>query len=108
MIQLNPENTSQILTWNSFDTYTENIIHQIYLMTQNSLYEIFENTTITNIANSNTIPAKSRIKASISKAQVFAWLGVSLLVLIGDVVLDALLFLVPRLDGGVIGEVIEE
>jgi hypothetical protein len=60
-----------------------------------------------NSTISTTIPTVSRIQASVSNARVFAWLGVSLLILVGGILLAALPFIIP-LDREVIEEIVDE
>jgi hypothetical protein len=104
MSQLTLANATQMPTWDNLDAYAENVIRQAYLAAWDSLHQTFDDTTITNSTNSTAIPAVSRIQASVSTARVSAWLGVSLLILVGGILLDALPFFVPEPDGEVMEE----
>jgi hypothetical protein len=108
MSQLTLANATQMPTWDNLDAYAENVIRQAYLATWDSLHQTFDDTTITNSTISTAIPAVSRIQASVSNTRLFAWLGVSLLILVGGILLDALPFFVPEPDGEVMEEVMEE
>jgi hypothetical protein len=108
MSQLALANASRMPTWDNLDGYAENIIRQAYLAAWDSLHQTFDDITIANSTNSTAIPAVSRIQASISNIRVFAWLGISLLVLVGGVLLDVLPFAVPELDEEVKKEIMKE
>jgi hypothetical protein len=82
-------NSSQIPTWDNVDLYVENIIRQAYLAAWDSFHQTFDDTTIAPSTISTATPMISRIRASVSYARVFAWLGVSLLVAVGGVLLLA-------------------
>ncbi|RAO68010.1 uncharacterized protein BHQ10_004022 [Talaromyces amestolkiae] len=83
-------NSSQIPTWDNLDLYVENVIRQAYLAAWDSFHQTFDDTTIAPSTMSIAAPVISRIRASVSYARVFAWLGVSLLVAVGGLLLLAL------------------
>jgi hypothetical protein len=107
MNQLSFANVSRFPTWDNLDGYAENMISQAYLAAWDSLSQTFDDTSAVNSTISTAIPAVSRIQASVSNARVFAWLGVSLLILVGGLLLVALPFIIP-LDREVTEEIVDE
>ncbi|KAN0095734.1 hypothetical protein V8E51_016445 [Hyaloscypha variabilis] len=99
---------SPILTWDNINTYVENVIRQAYLGAWDSLYQTFDDPTVTNSMISTAIPTELRIQASVSNARVFSWLGVSSLILVSGLLLEALLFFALKTDVEVIEEVKKE
>jgi len=107
MTQLSFANISQFPTWDNLDGYAENMIRQAYLAAWDSLSQTFDDASAVNSTISTAIPAVSMIQASVSNARVFAWLGVSLLILVGGLLLVALPFIIP-LDREVMKEIVDE
>jgi hypothetical protein len=103
--QLSFANSSQIPTWDNLEGYIENIIRQAYLGAWDAFHQTFDEL---NSTTSTAIPAVSRIQASISNARVFAWLGVSLLILVGGLLLVALPFSIPKPDREAMEEIMKD
>lgn len=82
-------NSSHIPTWNNLDLYVENLICQAYLAAWDSFHQTFDDITIAPSTLSTATPMIPRIQATVSYARVFGWLGVSLLVTGGGVLLLA-------------------
>jgi hypothetical protein len=76
----------------------ENVIRQAYLGAWDSLHQTFDDPSVTNSTISTAIPAVSRIQASVSNVRVLSWLGISLLIAVGGILLEALPFFVPKPD----------
>jgi hypothetical protein len=76
-------NSSLLPTWDNIDLYTENLIRQTYLAAWDGFHRTFD---INGLLSSAT-PQEPRIQATASYQRVFAWLGVSLLMTVGDILL---------------------
>jgi hypothetical protein len=98
MSQLTLSNATQMPTWDNLDAYVENVIRQAYLGAWDSLHQTFDDPSVTNSTISTAIPAVSRIQASVSNVRVLSWLGISLLIAVGGILLEALPFFVPKPD----------
>jgi hypothetical protein len=108
MNQLSFANSSRFPTWDNLDGYAENMIRQAYLAAWDALSQTFDDTLAVNSTISTAIPAVPRIQASVSNARVFAWLGVSLLILVGGLLLLALPFTIPEGDRRVVGKIMDQ
>jgi len=108
MNQLSFANSSRFPTWNNLDGYAENMIRQAYLAAWDALSQTFDDLSAVNSTISIAIPAESRIQASVSNTRVFAWLGVSLLILVGGILLLALPFSIPKRDSELIDGIMDE
>ncbi|KAH8902622.1 hypothetical protein BR93DRAFT_941296 [Coniochaeta sp. PMI_546] len=89
MTMISLANSSQIPTWNNLDLYAENLIRQSYLAAWEGLHQAFDEGPE---ALASTTPAVSRVKATVSYARVFSWLGISLLTTLAVILLLALTY----------------
>ena len=79
-------NSSLLPTWDNIDLYAESLIRQTYLAAWDTFHMSYDK----NGSISNAIPQERRVKATVSYSRVFAWLGVSLLMTVGGILLLAL------------------
>jgi hypothetical protein len=108
MTQLSFANVSRFPTWDNLDGYAENMIRQAYLAAWDALSQTFDDVSSVNSTISTAILAVPRIQASVSNARVFAWLGVSLLLLISGLLIAALPTITSELDTEIMEEIIDE
>ena len=80
--------SSQLLTWQNVDLYTENLIRQPYLAAWDSFHESFDEG---GVLSSATL-VESKIQATVSCSRISAWLGLSLLTSFAGVLLLLLIF----------------
>jgi hypothetical protein len=79
-------NSSQIPTWHNIDGYVENLVRQAYL----AAWDMFQASFDMQAPVYTATLSESRIQATVSFARVFAWLAISLLVMLGGILLLAL------------------
>ncbi|KAL2060479.1 hypothetical protein VTL71DRAFT_9510 [Oculimacula yallundae] len=89
MTMISLANSSQVPTWNNLDLYAENLIRQSYLAAWEGLHQAFDEGPE---ALASATPAVSRVKAAVSYARVFSWLGISLLTTVAGILLFALTY----------------
>ena len=88
MTMVSVMNSSLLPTWDNIDLYAENLIRQTYLASWDSFHRMFDE----GGSVSSAIPREPRIQATVSYQRVFAWLGVSLLMTVGGILLLVLTF----------------
>lgn len=108
MTQLSFANVSRFSTWNHLDGYSENMIRQAYLAAWDSLTQTFDDVSSENSTISTAIVALPRIQATVSHARVFAWLGISLLLVVSGILIAALPTITSELDTKIMEEIIDE
>lgn len=79
-------NSSLLPTWDNIDLYAESLIRRTYLAAWDTFHMSYDE----DGSISNAIPQEPRVKATVSYSRVFAWLGVSLLMTVGGILLLAL------------------
>lgn len=78
-------NSSLLPTWNNVDGYAETLIRQAYLAAWDMYHASFDMDAPGSLFDATA--QEPRIRAEVSFARVFAWLGVSLLMTVGGVLL---------------------